>query len=66
MAMNRYHVCWFDHLSWNTKSFYLVAENEDQIKDWIVEKYGHPQLNTNMVTITIQQGGITFPIIVPN
>lgn len=61
--MNRYHVCWFDDTLWRTMSFYLVAENESQIIDWVFDNY-RPRGNKDIVNVQLIQGGLKFPIMV--
>lgn len=63
--LNKYHVVWFDDNLWRTQSFFLIAESEEQVKDWVYRRY-NPHLNRDMISVEIKQGNVSFPLVVDN
>lgn len=56
---------WFDDRVCRTQSFFLIAENEKQIIDWVYSRY-NPNLDSDMISIEIKQSNITLPFLMDN
>lgn len=61
--LTKYHAIWFDPREYRTRSFFVVAESVEQVKDWVFEQY-NPHIHRDMVTVEVRQGGLKLPIIV--
>ena len=65
IIFNRYLVYWFDNKLWRDKDFYLLAENETQVREWVMKNY-EPRGGEPSIRIEMREAGLSFPLITNN